>query len=197
MLERWIELGFTPIEAAKEVAAIDNGLEYALECGAISESEYEALAIEIYDILNAFNEWFQRESGKKIAKRVKTAVKGRKANRVYRTIGDAYYEVCGTGMPVYGRVSAISKKQTKPTLVAVKANKVTASAIRSTRFSTIVTREKLFHLEGCNTYTQGTWIWVTGKNTKKHRDFLKSLKFRWSKKSQAWYLKDGVLNFAW
>lgn len=41
-------------------------------------------------------------------------------------------------------------------------------------------------LSGLQTELIGTWIWVSG-NTKLHKEVLKSLKFRYAHKKQAWY----------
>lgn len=44
----------------------------------------------------------------------------------------------------------------------------------------------LIHLDGIEVELCGSWIWVSG-NTKKHKEILKNLKFKWANKKQAWY----------
>lgn len=45
---------------------------------------------------------------------------------------------------------------------------------------------KLINLKGINIEICGSWLWVTG-DTYRHRNTLKSLKFRFSKSKTAWY----------
>ena len=33
----------------------------------------------------------------------------------------------------------------------------------------------------------GSWLWVYGNDTKAHKDFIKSLGFKWSSKKMKWY----------
>ncbi len=44
----------------------------------------------------------------------------------------------------------------------------------------------LTKLNGIEVEICGSWIWVSG-NTKEHKEVLKSLKFRYANKKQAWY----------
>lgn len=45
---------------------------------------------------------------------------------------------------------------------------------------------QLINLKGINIELCGSWLWITG-DTKKHKEALKSLHFRWSKSKLAWY----------
>lgn len=45
---------------------------------------------------------------------------------------------------------------------------------------------ELIHLDNINIEICGSWLWLTG-DTFKHKDILKSLKFKWSKSKKAWY----------
>lgn len=47
-------------------------------------------------------------------------------------------------------------------------------------------------LEGVEATTQGTWTWVSG-DTKPHKELLKKLGFRWSKKRVAWYHTGNII----
>lgn len=46
--------------------------------------------------------------------------------------------------------------------------------------------DAIIHLDGITVEICGAWIWVTG-NTYEHRETLKGLAFRFSKRKQAWY----------
>ena len=46
--------------------------------------------------------------------------------------------------------------------------------------------DTLVRLHGVHVELCGSWIWVSG-NTKKYRDILKGLHFKWAFKKQAWY----------
>ena len=49
-------------------------------------------------------------------------------------------------------------------------------------------KAKLAELNGVTVTESGTWLWASG-DTKPHKDALKALGFRWSKKRTAWYWK--------
>lgn len=48
----------------------------------------------------------------------------------------------------------------------------------------------LIKFKGCTIELMGSWIWVSG-DTKPYKDTLKSLKFKYSGKNQAWYFFKG------
>ena len=215
MFKFWMRKGTTLEEACHDVNVIHMVIERAYVSGKISQKEYESIVDPLLEDLGLYDALLEAEKAAEEAEALeekdntKAAVCPNKGHepkhieRAYTEQGEVYGRSKANGVitvTVMGkarRISPKTKKNTKPSLVNVKANGVKASDIRNTEFSSIALRKKLFNLEGCNTYTQGTWIWVTGSNTKAHKDFLKSLKFRWSKRSQAWYLKDGIMNFAW
>ena len=58
--------------------------------------------------------------------------------------------------------------------------------MKNTTISTADVMNALAELKGIEVSTQGTWIWAAG-NTKEHKETLKSLGFRWSRKRGAWY----------
>ena len=49
--------------------------------------------------------------------------------------------------------------------------------------------EILIKLKGLTLEIIGNWLWVTG-DTKTHKDILKSLKFNYAPKKQAWFFKN-------
>ena len=49
-------------------------------------------------------------------------------------------------------------------------------------------KAKLAELEGINIEESGNWVWISGE-TRQHKETLKKLGCRWSKKRTAWYWK--------
>ncbi len=65
----------------------------------------------------------------------------------------------------------------------------TATTETATEFMDII--EKLIRMDGIEIEVCGSWLWVTG-DTRRHKEDLKALKFRWSSNKGAWYFhRDG------
>jgi hypothetical protein len=51
--------------------------------------------------------------------------------------------------------------------------------------------DKIKHLDGLEFEICGTWLWVSG-NTYKHKAYIKSAGFKWSKNKSQWYWHNGT-----
>lgn len=52
--------------------------------------------------------------------------------------------------------------------------------------------EKVINLDGINIEVCGSWVWVTGKKTKEHKEAIKAAGYHWSQNKKAWYYHEGV-----
>ena len=112
----------------------------------------------------------------------------------YKTLAKKHHPDCGGRTEDMQEVNAEFEKLfnlLKNTHRNAKGEKYTSNTETTEtaeQFKTII--EQLINLEGVEIEICGSWIWLTG-NTKEHKEAIKALKFRWSKKKLAWYYHEG------
>lgn len=169
MLQNWINGEYTIEQAKAEVIRIDDGLGYALNCGAIPQEDYDKYLRNIYKSLNAYVDYlWKKERESRDQDRI---------GRCRRLFNEKCVVATEHLVGVKPRMTAFSNKALKIKLFNLDGRRT--------------------YIKGSWIWVEDASGEENRYKTKEHREFLKANGFRWSGKKQAWYCIDGVMNFSW